>query len=130
MGAQALAGSYFRPITPIASAVRFYPASPQALSLGGASESAPTRMAVIAPSLAPLRQMGRALLRAALVAAALRGAGAQYCPPGAATVCDAVLVVCADDAPYCADVRSNLLATRAFATVEFFDATSGTPTAE
>ena len=80
--------------------------------------------------LAPVRQAARALLRAALVAAALRGAGAQYCSPGAATVCDAVLVVCGEYLAYCADVRSTLLGPGAFATVDTFDANHGTPTAE
>ena len=78
----------------------------------------------------------RALLLAVLVTAALHGAGAQYCSPGAVTVCDAVLVVCADGELNCADVQSMLRGTGAFAKVDTFNAQSAadggsdTPTAE
>jgi hypothetical protein len=58
-------------------------------------------------------------------------ASAQYCDPGTAiTACDAVLVVCSDDADYCDDVQSTLQSTEAFATVDSFDAKDGTPSAD
>jgi hypothetical protein len=51
-----------------------------------------------------------------------------YCSPGATTICDAVLVVCAS-AAFCTDAQTRLRGTGAFATVDTFDASSGTPTA-
>jgi hypothetical protein len=77
-----------------------------------------------------LRQAARALLQATLVAATLLGAGAHYCSPGEATVCDAVLVVCTYPSNWCSDVQSTLRGTGAFVTVDTFDATFATPTAE
>jgi hypothetical protein len=63
-------------------------------------------------------------------------ASAQYCDPGAyITACSAVLVICADEPSWCADVRSTLQSTGAFAAVDTFDARSassggsGTPSA-
>jgi hypothetical protein len=64
-----------------------------------------------------------------IVAAALRGAGAQYCPPGAATACDSVLIVHADP-DYAADVKTTLQYTGAFVTVDLFNAFAATPTSE
>jgi hypothetical protein len=55
-------------------------------------------------------------------------ASAQYCSPGAATTCDNVLIVCTFSGN-CADVRSKLQSTAAFATVDVFRADSGTPSA-
>jgi hypothetical protein len=77
-------------------------------------------------------QVVRAFLLLVLVAAAFVRAEAQYCPPGAATACDSVLVVFDDYPQLGADVRATLLGTGAFATVDTFDATDfygGTPTA-
>ncbi len=63
---------------------------------------------------------------------------ARYCDPGAAIIsCDKVLVICAVDpsSGQCANVRSTLLSTTAFSTVDVFLAMSagyggsGTPTA-
>jgi hypothetical protein len=74
------------------------------------------------------------LAREALSAGASACSGSpgsrQYCDLGAAFIaCDTVLVVCAEFYPHwCADVQSTLLSTAAFATVDVFDAHSGTPT--
>jgi hypothetical protein len=74
-----------------------------------------------APSFAAW-QAARALVRLALAAAAVRGAGAQYCPAGAAqAACAAVLVVCANDQALCEDVQSRLRGTGAFAAVSTRD---------
>jgi hypothetical protein len=63
-----------------------------------------------------------------LASAALTPASAQYCHPGAATACSAVLVVCADYlSSYCADVQASLRGTGAFTTVDTFDAAASTP---
>ena len=58
-------------------------------------------------------------------------ATAQYCPPGAATACTAVLIValCSTEADQCEDIRSTLRGTGAFATVDIFDASSAAPAA-
>jgi hypothetical protein len=64
-----------------------------------------------------------------LLPAALPIAGAQYCPAGAAAVCDKVLVVGADEPSSLEDVQTTLLDTAAFAAVDTFDALSATPTA-
>ena len=68
------------------------------------------------------------VLRVALVAAAMYGSVAQYCPAGAVqTACDKVLVVYTFYASEAADVQSSLLGTGAFATVDTFDASHSTP---
>jgi hypothetical protein len=60
---------------------------------------------------------------------------AQYCPTGATTSCNVVLIVCADLPSSCAYVKSILFGTGAFTTVDTFDARSassggsGTPSA-
>ena len=75
-----------------------------------------------------MRQAGRVLVRLALAAAVGgRGAGAQYCPAGAATACDTVLVVHTYSS-YGADVQSTLRGTGAFAVVDTFDGSNDTPT--
>jgi hypothetical protein len=69
------------------------------------------------------------MLRLALVAAAaLRGAAAQYCPPGATTACDSVLILGSDDPSWLADVQNQLASTGAFARVDAYNTRSGTPT--
>jgi hypothetical protein len=61
--------------------------------------------------------------------AALRSAGAQYCSADAVqAACDSVLFITTHSGS-AADVQSKLLDTAAFATVDTFDASSGTPTA-
>jgi hypothetical protein len=70
-------------------------------------------------------------VRLALVAAALRGVGAQTCSPGAAQApCNSVLVIHTDDPGFSSDVQSQLQGTGAFAKVDTFDARFDTPTAE
>jgi hypothetical protein len=69
-------------------------------------------------------------LRLALLVAALGGAGAQYCLPGASQAsCTSVLVIVWSGNPqYGPNMQTLLRATGAFSTVDFFDATAGTPT--
>ena len=69
------------------------------------------------------RQAGLVLV----IITALRGVGAQYCPSGAATACDSVLIVHADP-KYVTDVQTTLQSTGAFNKVECFDASTATPT--
>jgi hypothetical protein len=76
-----------------------------------------------------LRQAARALARLALAAAAgARSAGAQYCPAGATTACNTVLVV-HTWYRYGAEVQWTLRGTGAFTTVDAFDGSTDTPTA-
>ncbi len=60
-------------------------------------------------------------------------ASAQHCPPGTAiTTCEAVLVVCAEHDGQTSrfeDMQSKLIGSGTFATVDIFDANSGTQAA-
>ncbi len=72
----------------------------------------------------------RSLLGLALAAATLHGAGAQYCSPGSATICDSVLIVhSTSSSSYEGDVQAALQRTGAFAAVDTFNAGSSTPAA-
>ena len=70
-------------------------------------------------------------LRLALIVAALRGAGAQYCPSQAVQAsCSSILVIFwSSNALYGANMQTMLRATGAFSTIDIFDASRGTPTA-
>ena len=67
------------------------------------------------------------LLLSLLATATLPSAEAQYCLAGAATTCNSVFAVCATQKTWCDDVRTTLLGTGAFATVDTFDASTDTP---
>ncbi len=89
---------------------------------------APRPAAAAAAALWRLGGVTGVVARLALVTTGLRAAAAQYCPPGAATICDSVLVIHAYE-PFAVDVQSRLRGTGTFATVDLFNANSGTPSA-
>ena len=86
----------------------------------------PSPQALLSPAPA-----GTRLLRLFVLLTVLHWSSAQFCPPGAGIApCNAVLVLCADAAAWCASPQTALIATSNFATVDVFDASAGTPTAE
>jgi hypothetical protein len=71
------------------------------------------------------------VLRLVLFATALRSARAQYCPSDAVqTRCDSILLIGVTTVRlYISDVQAKLRAAGNFATIDFFPAVSGTPSA-
>jgi hypothetical protein len=79
----------------------------------------------------PPWQTSLVLLLALVTAAPLHVlAQPEFCSPGASTACASVLVIYGSSFQRGADVQTKLLDTRAFTTVDTFDARSDTPTAE
>jgi hypothetical protein len=81
----------------------------------------------LCPSFPPGRQVALVLL--VLVATTLLFTSAQYCPPGAITICDSVLIiyVASDFSSGAVDVKAKLQETKSFVTIDLFDAESDTP---